>query len=166
MAWQELLKAHWQSLAGREKRGLGIAAALVAAALLWNVALAPALRTLQSVETQNAQLSRTVERMQALQARAKLLQSKPLVTAADNLKTLQEATTAQGKVVSLQVLGEQATITLRQISTSTLAAWLAPESGARLNPVEAHLQREGNSAEPLWSGTLVFRLPGLTPAQP
>ena len=166
MAWKNGLKTRWQALAEREKRGLGAAAALVAVALLWSVVLAPALRTLQSVEAQNAQLSRTLERMQTLQARAKLLQAKPRVTAADSLKTLQDATTAQGKMASLQVLGEQATITLRQISAPTLAAWLAPESAARLNPVEAHLQRDGNSAEPLWSGTLVFRLPGLASAQP
>ncbi len=166
MAWHTLFKTRWQALALREQRGLGIASALVLASLVWSVALAPALRTLKGVEAQNMQLGITAERMQALQARAKLLQAKPLATPANTLRALQSATTALGKVASLQVLGEQATVTLRQISASALAAWLSPETGVGLSPSEVHLQRDANSAEPQWSGTLVFRLPGLKATAP
>jgi type II secretory pathway component PulM len=118
------------------------------------------------VEAQRAQLGRSAERMQALQARARLLQSKPLAAPGDILKALQDSARAQGKTVTLQVLGEQATITLRQISATALAAWLTPVSGALLSPVEAHLQRDPGGSEALWSGTLVFRLPAATPAKP
>jgi general secretion pathway protein M len=166
MAWRKPLKARWQALAPREQRGLGLAAVLVGLALLWSVALAPALRTLRGVEAQNIQLGTTAERMQALQARAKLLQAKPLTPPGDTLKALQAATTALGKQATLQVLGEQATVTVRQASALSLANWLAPEAGAVLSPSEAHLQRDAGSAEALWSGTLVFRLPGLASAQP
>jgi general secretion pathway protein M len=166
MAWQHLIKARWQALAAREQRGLALAGALVAAALVWSVALAPALRTLKSVDAQNNQLSITAERMQALQARAKRLQAQPLAVPQDTLKALQAATAALGKGASLQVQGEQATLTVKQIGVPALAAWLAPAAGAGLSPSEAHLQRDTTSTEPLWSGTLVFRLPGLTGAKP
>lgn len=166
MAWQTVITTRWQALALREQRGLAIAGALVAAALVWSVALAPALRTLKGMEAQNAQLGITAERMQALQARAKLLQAKPLATPANTLRALQSATTALGKAASLQVQGEQVTVTLRQISASALAAWLAPESTVGLSPSEVHLQREASNSESQWSGTLVFRLPGLKAAAP
>ncbi len=80
MAWQKQLRARWQALGLREQRGLGLAAALVGAALLWSLGLAPALRTLHNAEAQNAQLSNAAGRMQALQARARLLQATPLTT--------------------------------------------------------------------------------------
>jgi len=162
MAWQQLLKARWQALAVREQRAVLLAAALVAAALLWTVALAPALRTLQSAEAQKALLGRSAERMQALQARAKLLQAQPLAAPEDTLRALQAASAALGKTGTLQVAGNQATLTLRQISAPALAAWLAPVAGSGLNPSEATLQRETGGDEPLWSGTLVYRLPSPT----
>jgi general secretion pathway protein M len=141
-----------------------LAAALVAAALLWTVALAPALRTLKSAEAQSAQLGRSAERMQALQARAKTLQAQPLAAPEDTLRALQAASAALGKTGTLQVNGDQATLTLRQISAPELAAWLAPVAGSGLNPSEALLQRQAGGTEALWSGTLVYRLP--TPARP
>lgn len=166
MAWQQVLTARWQALAVREQRAVALAAALVGAALVWSVALAPALRTLKNADTQSAQLSLTAERMQALQARARQLQAQPLAAPTDTLNALQAATAALGKTASLQVLGEQATLTLRQASAQSLAAWFSPEAGSGLSPTEAHLQRDGGATPALWSGTLVFRLPGLGPAKP
>jgi hypothetical protein len=63
-----------------------------------------------------------------------------------------------GKAASLQVLGEQATVSLQQINAQELAQWLAPQSGTGQSPAEAHLQRNAGTT-PTWSGTLVFRLP-------
>jgi general secretion pathway protein M len=159
MAWHHTLKARWAALGAREQRGLALAAVVLCAALLWSVALAPALRTLKSAEAQSAQLGATAERMQALQARAKLLQAQPVAAPQETLRTLQSATTVLGKSASLQVVGEQATLTVKQVSAASLAPWLAPAAGSSPSPAEAHLQRDAGSAEPLWSGTLVFRLP-------
>jgi general secretion pathway protein M len=166
MAWQHQLKARWQALAVREQRGLGLAAALVAVALVWSVALAPAVRTLQSADAQNAQLSSTAEHMQLLQARATQLQAQPLAVNDDTLAALMATTTALGKAASLQVMGEQIPVTLRRVSAPSLAAWFGPQGGVALIPAEAHLRREAGSAEALWSGTLVFYLPGSTQAKP
>lgn len=159
MAWQATLKTRWAALGLREQRGLTLAAMVLAAALLWSVALAPALRTLKAADAQAAQLGATVERMQALQERAKQLQSQPVAAAAEVLSALQSATSALGKTASLQVAGDVATISLKHASAASLAAWLTPAAGTAPSPAEAHLQRDAGGSEPLWSGTLVYRLP-------
>ena len=84
----------------------------------------------------------------------------------ETLKALQSATTLLGKSASLQVVGEQATLTIKQVSAASLAPWLAPAAGSGPSPSEAHLQRVVDSDEPLWSGTLVFRLPASKPGSP
>jgi general secretion pathway protein M len=166
MAWQQPLKTRWAALGAREQRGIALAAGVLGAALVWSVALAPALRTLKTAEAQSAQLGATTERMQALQARARLLQAQPATAPQDALKTLQSATNLLGKSASLQVVGEQATLSLKQVSAASLAPWLTPAAGGSPSPAEAHLQRDAGSTEPLWSGILVFRMPAHKPGSP
>jgi general secretion pathway protein M len=160
-AWQQRIQARWAALAPREQRGLTLAAAALLVALAWMVLLAPALRTLGGVDKQNAKLNAELERMQAMQTRATMLQSKPEVVPQDTLKALQSATTVLGKGASLQVAGDHATVTVKQISAQSLAPWFTPVSAAGLSPSDVHLQRSpgANGAEPLWNGVLVFRLP-------
>jgi general secretion pathway protein M len=166
MAWQHDVKTRWAALGVREQRSLTLAAAVLGLALFWSVLLAPALRTLKSVDAQNAVLGKELERMQALQTRARALQAQPALAPKESLKALQTAATGLGKNAVLQVVGEQATLTLKQVSATALAQWLTPQAGAGLSPLEARLQREGSSTEPLWSGTLVFRLPANANAAP
>lgn len=160
--WQQVtttLGARWAALGLREQRAVRLAALVIGAALVWGVALAPALRSLKTSATQSAQLATATERMQALQARAKRLQTTPTVGPQDSLKALQTATAAMGKGATLQVVGEQATVTLVQVSAQSLAGWLASEAIGNLSPAQAHLRREAGGAEPLWSGSLLFHLP-------
>jgi general secretion pathway protein M len=159
MAWQKTVQTRWSALAQREQLALTLAALVVGLALFWGVLVAPALRTLKAVQTQRAALAAQLERMQALQARATQLQAKPALLPKDALQTLQAVATALGKNASVQVLGEQATVTLKQVSAPDLAPWLAPQSTLGLSPLEAHLQRDAGSTTALWSGTLVFQLP-------
>lgn len=166
MAWQKILLARWAALGAREQRAVRLAAAVLAAALPWMVALAPALRTLKDVDAQSAPLAAAAERMQALQRRASLLQAKPVTAPQETLKALQAAVATLGKSASLQVLGEQATLTLKQASAQSLGALLAPEPGTSPSPAEVHVQRDTSGTEPLWSGTLVFRIPAKKPGAP
>jgi general secretion pathway protein M len=159
MAWQQLLKARWNGLAAREQRGVLLAAVVLGAALVWFVALAPALRSLKTVAAQSAALGADLERMQALQARAKALQAQPAPAPQERLKALQAAATKLGAAVNLQVVGEQATLTIKKLSALELGQWLAPQSGPGVSPVEAHLKRDTSNVEPVWSGTLVYHLP-------
>lgn len=162
MIWSNQLKARWLALAAREQRALGFAAAVVAMALVWGVLLSPALRTLKGAAVQHAQLDAELERMQALQLRAGQLQSKPAVAPQDSLKALQAVATQIGKGASLLQTGDRATLSLQQISAANLASLLTPASAAGLSPIEAHLRRSADAGEPLWSGTLVFRLQSAT----
>ncbi len=166
MAWQHLLKARWAALGSREQRGVALAATALLAALAWGVLLAPALRTLKAVPAQNAALDAQLERMHAMQARAQMLQAKPAVVAQETLKALQAATALLGKGAALQVVGDHATVTLKQISAAGLAPWFAPVSAAGLSPTDVHLQRSSDAAESLWSGVLVFSLPAGANATP
>lgn len=159
MAWQKTLQTRWSALAQREQRALALAGVVVGLAAFWGVLVAPALRTLKAVQTQRTTLAVQLERMQALQARATQLQARPALLPKDALQTLQAAAAALGKSASVQVLGEQATVTLKQVQAQDLAPWLAPQSTLGLSPLEAHLQKDNASATPSWSGTLVFQLP-------
>ena len=164
MNWQHI-KARWAGLALREQSALTLAAAILLAALAWSLLLSPALHTLRSADSQNAQLDSELERMLALQTRAKLLQSKPVVSPQDSLKALQSATALLGKGASLQLAADHATVTVKQLSAQSLAPWFTPVSAAGLSPTEVHLQRSGG-AEPLWSGGLLFHLPAGAQAAP
>ena len=159
MAWQHTLKARWAALAPREQRGLALAGAALLSLLTWSVLLAPALRTLGSAAGQNATLDAEMERMLAMQTRAKVLQSKPVVSPQDSLKALQSATALLGRGASLQMAADHATVTVKQVSAPSLAPWFTPVSAAGLSPTDVHLQRSGTGAESLWSGILLFRLP-------
>ena len=71
------LHARWQALAPREQSLLLAASAVVAVALLWWLALAPALHTLRSAPARHASLDKQLQQMQALQAEALQLQAQP-----------------------------------------------------------------------------------------
>ena len=91
-AWIEALQARWQAwwpeLAPREQRMVIVAGALVAAALVWWVALAPALRTLATAPAAHAELDAQLQQMAALQIQAKALQSQPRANREDALRAL------------------------------------------------------------------------------
>lgn len=159
MGWQNLVRARWAALAARERRGVLLAAAVLGLALVWFVALAPALRSLKTVATQSAALAADIDRMQALQARAKALQTKPALAPQESLRSLQAAAGKLGASVSLQVVGEQATLTIKKLGALPMGQWLSPQTGPGLSPIEAHLKRDTGSVEPVWSGTLIYRLP-------
>ena len=69
------LRLRWSALAQREQNLLLIAASVVLLALLWWVALAPALSTLRAAPEQHRTLDAQLQRMQALQAQAQALQA-------------------------------------------------------------------------------------------
>ena len=71
------LRSRWQALAAREQTLVLAAAALVAVALLWWVAVAPALATLRTAPARHAELDAQLQRMQSLRAEAQQLQSAP-----------------------------------------------------------------------------------------
>lgn len=158
-AWRQTLLARWAALGGREQRALRLGALAIGAALVWGVALAPALRSLKAAYAQNVQLAAATVHMQAMQTRARALQAKPVVSPQESMAALRAAVAPLGKAAVMQVLGEQTTLTLKQIRAQDLAPLLVSDAGSLLSPIEVHLQREASTAEARWSGTLVFHLP-------
>ncbi|TWO65528.1 type II secretion system protein M [Caenimonas sedimenti] len=152
------LRARWNGLAPREKTLVLGAAALVAFALLWWLALAPALATLRSAESQHRTLDAQLQQMQRLQAQAQAMQAQPRQTYDEALRQLEQAIRGQlGTTARYSIAAERVTVTLTGASGQVLGQWLAQvRVNARALPGEARLVRNANGS---WDGTLVLTLP-------
>ncbi|MFT3778012.1 MAG: type II secretion system protein GspM [Ottowia sp.] len=156
--------AAWQRMHARERRLVLAAAAVVLLALLWWLGLAPALRTLREAGGQRAALQAQAQRMQQLRLEADALKALPRMTRDEAVRALQAAARQRlGASASLGVVGDRATVTLKDAPAAALADWLADARvNARAAPVEARLTRGGGSAPgagATWSGTLSLGLP-------
>lgn len=154
-----LLKARWAALAARERRALSLAGVVLVAALVWSVLLGPAVATLRAASAKNQALDAELERMQMLQARALALQAQPALAASVVEKLLQSYVATLGKDATLQMQGDQATVTLVGVPAQNLSQWLADARGEKLRPSALHLQREGSAADIRWNGSMVFKMP-------
>ena len=158
------LQQAWDRLAPRERRSVLLAAALIGLALVWWVALAPALATLRGAEAQHRQLDAQLQTMFRLQAEAQALQAQPKLAFEEAVRAL-EASVRQrfGSTAQLSVVGERATVNLKNASAETLAQWLAQARvDARALPSEVRLLRSPGpvpATGPTWDGVLVMSLP-------
>lgn len=153
-----LLRTRWEGLALREKMLVAGAAALVAAALVWMVALGPALATLRTADQQQRALDAQLQRMRALQLQAQAMQSQPKQGRDAALRQLNLSVQQRlGTSARLVVAGERATVTLSGTQPDALAQWLTQARvSAHALPSEAHLHRNSSG---LWEGTLALTLP-------
>lgn len=158
------LHRHWNGLAGRERALVAAAAVLVGAALLWWVALAPALQVLRTAPASHRALDAQLQQMQALQGEAEALLSRPALGRDQAVLALQSSVTRTlGATAQLQVSGDSATLTVRAAPSGALAQWLGEaRANARVLPAQARLQRtpgQAATAAPAWDGTLLLTLP-------
>lgn len=164
---RQALQDRWQTLAARERALVRAAAAVLALALLWWLALAPALDTLRRAPARHAQLDAQLQRMRALQAEAQQLQTQARSEPGDAAAALRRSLAQTlGGSAQLTLLGERATVTLQGAPAQALAQWLLQaRSNAHAVPIEVRLARSAASAnvaagaEPRWDGTLVLALP-------
>lgn len=139
---QEMVRQWWAGLARRERRLIGSAAALVALALLWWVALAPAIRTLQRAPAQIDAAEAQLQQMQRLATEARDLRAVTPVPADQAANVLKAATTRLGDKGRLSLQGDRAVLTVAGVSSVALRDWLAEaRSGARARTIEANLSR-------------------------
>lgn len=152
------LLARWDGLASREKALVLVAGLLVGLAVLWWLAIAPALGTIRQAAAQHQTLDVQLARMQALQAQAQSLQSQPRQSADESLKALEQTIRQRlGTTARYSIAGDRVTVTLSGTSADALAQWLTQARvNARALPGEARLNR---TAAGLWEGTLVLTLP-------
>ena len=158
--------AHWQTLAPREQHLVRAAAALVALALLWWLALAPALHTLRSAPARHAALDAQLQQMHALQTEAQALKNAPRADPDNATRALQTSVTERlGPSARLALSGDRATLTLQNTAADALALWLVQaRSNGKAVPQEVHLTPSNAPADPRnpsthWDGTLVLALP-------
>lgn len=141
------LRARWAALSPRERYLSTLAASAVGLLLVWAIALAPALRTLEKVKTQRVVLDGQLQQMLALQAEARQLAAQPRIGREVALKALQESVAGLGSGAQMQVSGERAVVTLRGIPAARVAAWLGEaRANARVIPVETRLVRSAARA--------------------
>ncbi|MES2482835.1 MAG: type II secretion system protein GspM [Pseudomonadota bacterium] len=142
----------------RERSAIALAAVVVGLAVLWWIALAPALATLRGAPAQHRALDAQLIRMRALAAQAQNLQAQPRTNIADAARLLEASVRERlGDTARLVVAGERATLTLSSASGDALAQWLTQARvNARALPSEGLLNRNTNG---LWDGTLVLTLP-------
>lgn len=189
MNWLESLEARWQAwwpeLAPREQRITVIGAVLVVCALLWWLALAPALRTLATARSEHPKLDAQMQQMLGLQQRARAAQGQPRANRDDAVRAL-EASVRQNLGPNAQMqsantaAGEGVTVAVRGAPADALAQWFAQARGnARAVPREVHITRStqstpasgsatppgagagqgAESPQARWDGTLVMSLP-------
>ena len=172
MKMPETLQRRWNSLLPREKTLAQVTAAVIGVALLWWLAVAPALQTLRTANTRHQALDTQLQQMKRLQAQAQQLQTQPKIGADESLRALEAAVKQRlGTGGQLNVAGDRATVTLKAVPAEAIAPWLAQvRTNARALPVEARLVRStapvatkpGEAALPpsaRWDGTVVLTLP-------
>ncbi|MBL8287591.1 MAG: type II secretion system protein M [Rubrivivax sp.] len=154
---RDWLRHWWQGLARRERRLIGAATALVVLALLWWVALAPALRTLQRSPAQIDAADAQLQAMQRLATEARELRSVTPVSTEQAGNVLKAATARLGDKARLALQGDRAVLTVTGVGSVALRDWLAEaRSGARARTIEANLTR-GTSG---LSGTVTVAMGG------
>jgi general secretion pathway protein M len=154
----QALRARWAALAPREQTLVASAAGLIALAVLWWVALAPALSTLRSAEIQHRTIDTQVQHMLRLQSQAKAMQAQPRQSHDDAMRQLEQAIRQQlGVSARYAIAGDRVTVTLSNTPAPALAQWLSQvRANARALPGEARLTRNAGGG---WDGSLVLTLP-------
>lgn len=160
------LRQHWNALAQREQNLVLLAGSVVLLALLWWVALAPALNSLRTAPARHAAADRELQAMLQMQAQAELLRQQPQSSSADAKTLLEQSVAAElGANAKLQWLGQRAQITLTQAPAPALARWLSQardNSHAAVAEMKLNRQTAGNAGDATtrWSGSLLLDLPG------
>ncbi len=160
----QLVSAQWARLDARERRLVSVAVSVVVLALLWWLALAPAVATLRIAGEQRHALEVQAQQMQRLQTEAEALKALPKLSQSEALKALEAAVRDRlGSAGKLSVVGDRANVTLKDVPADALANYLADaRANARATPLEARLTRAPGSASGTparWNGTLSLSLP-------
>lgn len=153
------LQAAWGRLATRERTLVGTALTVVVLALLWWVGIAPALTTLRTADAQHRVLDAQLQSMRTLAAEAASLQSVPRIQPAESRRALDLSVKQRlGATAQIAVLGDRATVTLKDVPPDALVQWLAQvRTNARASVSDARLTL--NAARTGWDGSVVLALP-------
>lgn len=161
------IQTAFERLAPRERTLITVAGSLLLLALLWWLALAPALQTWRESGNAHAKLDSELAQLQALALEAKQLKTAPRMSAKDAEGWLVQSVRKLGKsTVNLPAGGLQggfAQVTLTGADAAALANWLAEaRTAAGWFPTEAHWKRafsaDKDKTAALWDGSITLKL--------
>jgi general secretion pathway protein M len=133
---------YWRARAPRERLIIGSAALLVGAALVWLIAVAPALRTLREAPLKLDQLDAQLQLMRRLAAESKSLRDPVRIPPNQAAIALRASTERLGDGAQITIQGDRATLTLAGTSGPALRAWLSEaRSAAHARAIEVQLLR-------------------------
>lgn len=151
-------RSRWRGMPAREQRLALMALAVLSLALLWWLALAPALAVLRAAPAQHRMLDGQLQQMLQLQAQAKALQAQPVLSLDATRLALEAALKPLGPGAQMTVQFDRVTVTLKAVDATALAQWLATvRQNAHVAPAEARLVRNPAGS---WDGSLVLNLGG------
>ncbi len=147
---------NFAQLSPREQSGIRWALAVLAAAVLWWIAIAPAWQVLQNGQAQASALAQQHAEMLALQAQAQQLQSSTRLGTEAAVQALNSVCAQMGDKVKCSRQAQRMTVDVKGISPQALAqAWTQGRSQAQAVVLESHLQRQGQG----WDGQWIWTLP-------
>jgi general secretion pathway protein M len=155
------MRAWFEQRHPRERKLLTLGAALLIAALVWFLAIAPALQTYRSSSAAHAKLDAELAQMQTMAQEAKRLKERPTLSAAAAQTWLDASVKKLGKA-SVSVQGVRVQVSFAGAAPEALALWLTEaRTGAQLSPMQASWKQSAPSKEQsvLWDGTMVLELP-------
>ena len=140
--------ASWQKRTARERQLLSLAALLILLALLWRMALEPALLTWREAPARQAALDKQTQYMRQLQAQALALKKPATVSRTESLRWLEANIPASlGSDATWRMQGDRLNVRLANTSPEQLAAWLVQaRERAQALPVQAQLQQTPTAA--------------------
>ena len=151
-------RSRWRGMPAREQRLALMGLAVFSLALLWWLALAPALALLRAAPAQHRMLDGQLQQMLQLQAQAKALQAQPVLSLDATRLALEAALKPLGPGAQMTVQFDRVTVTLKAVDAAALAQWLATvRQNAHVAPAEARLVRNPAGS---WDGSLVLNLGG------
>jgi general secretion pathway protein M len=139
------IKLWWTGLGAREQRMVSIAVTLVGLAMLWTVAISPALKTLRSASKEHAAADAQLQSMKSQAEQATSLRAQRALGYDESLRNLENSVKQTlGAGATLSVNDTRASLALKGVSADALALWLGQARiNARVVPSEARLQRSG-----------------------
>ena len=154
----------WQGLAARERRWVSLALLLVGLALVWWIALAPAIATLRSASQQMPRLEAGLRLMQALKVQAQAMAAQPQLPPQETRRLLETSINQTlGTAAKMQVTADRATVLLKNVPPDALAQWLVQvRANARLVPMDVRLTRSPTAGFTNgfgWDGSVTLLLP-------
>ncbi len=157
MKWRVALQSRWQASSRREQGLVLSAIAVVGVALLWWVALAPALAVLRTADVLRQSQEVELQHMQRLQQQARTLMALPTRNEIEARRALEGSLKILGESAGLGTQMDRLVITLKSVQAQALVQWLANvRQNVQLVPQETRLKRNPAGS---WDGTVVFVIP-------